>query len=75
MKTRIISALAGLVLLGVVLCLFETAVLDVAVAALSVMAVYEMLNAVGISKDKTFTGFCLLFAAFFQQRFIQIWVP
>ena len=69
MKTRIFSALAGLVLLGVVLCLFETAVLDVAVAALSVMAVYEMLNAVGISKDKTFTGFCLLFAAFFSTTF------
>lgn len=71
MKTRIISALAGLVLLGTVLFLFETAVLDIAVAALSVMAVYEMLNAVGISENKIFTGVCAVFAAFFSTTFYQ----
>ncbi|MBQ5666574.1 MAG: phosphatidate cytidylyltransferase, partial [Oscillospiraceae bacterium] len=65
MKTRVISALVGLLLLGAVLCLFETAVLDVAIAALSVMAVYEMINAVGLSKNKIFTAVCALFGAFF----------
>ena len=71
MKTRIISALVGLVLLGAVLFLFETVVLDVAVAALSVMAVYEMINAIGLSKNKIFTGVCTVFAAFFSTGFYQ----
>lgn len=71
MKTRIISAMVGLVILVAVLCLFETAVLDVAVAALSVMAVYEMINAVGLSKKKAFTGFCAVFAAFFSSAYYQ----
>lgn len=71
MKTRIISALVGLVLLGAVLCLFETAVLDIAVAALSVMAVYEMINAAGLSKNKIFTGVCAVFAAFFSTAYFQ----
>ena len=70
MKTRIISALVGLVLLGAVLFLFETAVLDIAVAALSVMAVYEMLNAIGISENKIFTGVCAVFAALFSTSFL-----
>lgn len=71
MKTRVISALVGLLLLGAVLCLFETAVLDVAIAALSVMAVYEMINAVGLSKNKIFTAVCALFGAFFSTSFFQ----
>ena len=71
MKTRIISAVVGIVLLAVVLCLFETAVLDIAVAALSVVAVYEMINAVGLSKNKAFTGFCAVFAAFFSSAYYQ----
>ncbi|MBQ2302238.1 MAG: hypothetical protein II254_03220 [Oscillospiraceae bacterium] len=75
MKTRVISALVGLLLLGAVLCLFETAVLDVAIAALSVMAVYEMINAVGLSKNKTFTAVSALFGAFSQLRFSRQWVP
>lgn len=71
MKTRVISALVGLLLLGAVLCLFETAVLDVAIAALSVMAVYEMINAIGLSKNKIFTGVCAAFAAVFSSSFYQ----
>ncbi|MBQ4546699.1 MAG: phosphatidate cytidylyltransferase [Oscillospiraceae bacterium] len=71
MKTRIISAVAGLVLLAAVLLLFETAVLDVAVAVLSVMAVYEMINAVGLSKNKALTAFCAAFAAFFSTEYYR----
>ncbi len=71
MKTRVISALVGLVLLGAVLCLFETAVLDIAVAALSVMAVYEMINAAGLSKKRIFTGVCVVFAGFFSTAYYQ----
>ena len=72
MKTRIISALAGLVLLGAVLWLFETAVLDVAVAALSVIAVYEMINAVGLTKNKGLTAVCLMFGALFSTEYYRL---
>lgn len=71
MKTRIISALVGLVLLVAVLCLFETVAVDIAVAALSVMAVYEMINAVGLSKKKVFTAVCIAFAALFSSAYYQ----
>ena len=66
-----ISAFAGLALFGVVLLLFETVVLDVVVAALSVMAVYEMINAAGLVKNKTFAGVCVAFAAFFSTMYFQ----
>ncbi len=71
MKTRIISAVVGLVLLAVVFCLFETAVLDIAIAALSAIAVYEMVNAVGLSKDKVFALVCAAFGAFFSSSYYQ----
>lgn len=60
--------MAGTLLIAVLL-LFETAMLDIAVAALSVMAVYEMINAVGLSKNKTFTAVCVAFAAFFSTEY------
>ena len=62
MKTRVVSAIVALCLLVAVLFLFETAVLDVAIAALSVIAVYEMIKAVGLSKEKGFTALCAAFA-------------
>lgn len=71
MKTRVISALVGLVLLGAVLCFFETAVLDIAIAALSVIAVYEMINAIGLTKNKALTGLCIVFAAFFSTNYYR----
>lgn len=71
MKTRIISALVGLVLLVAVLCLLETAVLDIAVTALSVIAVYEMIKAVGLSEKKAFTAVCAAFAALFSSAYYQ----
>lgn len=69
MKTRIISAVVGLAIFAVVLFLFETAVLDIAVTALSVIAVYEMINAVGLTKNKSFTAVCLAFAAFLSSEY------
>ena len=61
----------GLALLGAVLLLFETAVLDIAVAVLSVMAVYEMINAAGLSENKIFAAACAGFAAFFSTAHYQ----
>lgn len=61
--------MVGLVLLAVVVLLFETPVLDVAVALLSVFAAYEIINAVGLSEKKSFTAVCAVFAAFFSSSY------
>ncbi len=71
MKTRIISAAVGLVLLVAVVCFFETAVLDVAVAALSAIAVYEMVKAVKLNDDKGFALICAAFGAFFSSTYFS----
>ncbi len=71
MKTRIISAAVGLLLAAAVFCFFETAVLDIAVAALSAIAVYEMVNAVGLSKNKSFALVCAAMGAFFSSAKYQ----
>ena len=69
MKTRIISAVIGLALLIAVLFLFETAVLDVAVALISMVAVGEMINAVGLLKKKRFALVCVVFAGLFSTSY------
>ena len=71
MKIRVISAFVALGILGVVLCLFETFVLDIAVAILSVFAVYEMIRAVGLNENKKFTAVCAVFAAFFSTTYFS----
>ena len=52
MKKRIISALIGLVVLAVVLSFFDTIVLNIAIAAIAVMAVCEFFQATKISSNK-----------------------
>ncbi|MBQ2998053.1 MAG: phosphatidate cytidylyltransferase [Oscillospiraceae bacterium] len=71
MKTRIISAAVALVILAAVLLLFETPVLDVAIALVSVIAVYEVINAVGLAKNRGFLAVCAVFAAFFSSTYYQ----
>ena len=51
-KTRIISALVGIVLLAVVLSFFQTIVLNVAIMVIILMAMYEFLTATKISHNK-----------------------
>ena len=63
--------MVGLLVLCAVLCLFDTIVLDVAVTVLSVIAVYEMINAVGLAKNKSFMAFCAGFAALFSTAYYQ----
>lgn len=72
MKTRIISAAVGLVLLGAVLCFFETAALDVAVALLSAIAIHEFVNAAGLSKHKLLEAACLIFGVAFSTVYFNI---
>lgn len=64
MKQRIISALAGLVLLAVILFMYDTLVFNIAVTAVAVMAVYEVLCATKYVKNKTLAVMCILFSAF-----------
>ena len=71
LKTRIISAVVALIILAAVILLFETPVLDVAVALLSVIATYGMINVVGLTKKKAFTTVCLVFAAFFSSTYYR----
>lgn len=49
MKTRVVSAVVGIILLAVVILLYNTAVFPIAVAALCVLAIYEVFSALGIS--------------------------
>ena len=72
LKTRIISAAVGLVLLAAVIYLFETVVLDVAVVLLSVIAVHELIRAAGLSQKRFFEGVCLVFAAAFSTVYFNL---
>lgn len=72
LKTRIISAAVGLAVLAAVIYFFETPVLDVTVALLSGISVYEMLHAAGILKKKFFSGVCIGFGILFSTVFFNI---
>lgn len=52
MKTRIITAGIGLLLLGVVLFFFQTVVFNLAIAFVCILAVYELLYCTGYVKHK-----------------------
>lgn len=62
MKIRVISSLVGIAILVAVLSLFETIVLNIAIALLSVIAVFELLSACGCTKHKAFSAIVLAFA-------------
>lgn len=53
MKQRIISSAAGLLILAVVFALFDTIVLNIAVAIVIVMALYELIEAAGQKSTPT----------------------
>lgn len=52
MKQRVLSALAGLVVLAVVLSLFNTPVLNAAISVIALMAVWEFFHATKIDRNK-----------------------
>ena len=64
-KTRIISALVGIVLLAVVLSFFQTIVLNVAIMVIILMAMYEFLTATKISHNKLLSAVAFVVAAAF----------
>jgi phosphatidate cytidylyltransferase len=73
MKTRVISSLIGLVVLILVLLMFNTIVLNIAVAVISLIAVYELLCATGCRQYRVLFFLSMTFAAlvpFFPVRFV-----
>ena len=73
MKQRIISSAAGLAILAVVFALFETIVLNIAVAIVIAMAAYELLEAAGINNRpiSTIALFFSLIIPFFGTRLLS----
>ena len=50
MKTRIITAVVGIAVLIAVMCLFDTLLFDLVIAALTLLAMHEAWQAVGFQK-------------------------
>lgn len=64
MKARVISSIVALGILAGVLFLYESVVLNIAVALIAVLAVYEVLVATKYIQRKVLAGLCLAFAGF-----------
>lgn len=78
MKVRIISAVIGLFILFFVLAFFDTILLNIAIAIISVMSVYELLKASGYDKNTMLDGLCLLLALaipFSPIKFFRTFLP
>ena len=65
MKTRILSAAVGIVLLIVVLSFFQTPILNVAIMLISLIAMHEFLTATKISHNKLLSLIAFVVAAVF----------
>jgi phosphatidate cytidylyltransferase len=64
-KTRVLSAAVGIVVLIVVLSFFRTPVLNVAVMVIALIAMYEFLTATRINRNKLLSAMAYLVAAAF----------
>lgn len=64
MKTRIISAAVGLILLAVALSLYGTIYFTVIVDIISLIAVYELLKSTGILKHRAVSVISFIYSAF-----------
>ena len=73
MKTRIITAVVSLILLAAVLCFHSTIVLNVAVAALTALMMFELFRANKLLKSALFAGSLCLSVFFpFAVRFLPV---
>ena len=62
MKTRILSALVGLLLLAVVFAFLDSSLLNIIIALICLVAVYELLNATGCLQFKGITVLSMMMA-------------
>ena len=65
MKVRIISSLVLLIILSIVLLLFDTLALNLVIAFVSLLAVHELLSAVGCLQYRLLTALSLCLSHFF----------
>ena len=63
MKKRIATAAVGLPILALVLVLFDTAVLNIAAAAVCLLALLELFKAAGLIRFRDLTAICCAFCA------------
>ncbi|PWN00114.1 phosphatidate cytidylyltransferase [Massilioclostridium coli] len=63
MKQRILSAVVGLSVLVVILCFYQTVVLNIGIALIAVIGTYEILKTTGNLSQKLFSAVCMVFAA------------
>lgn len=63
MKQRILSSVIGLLILFAALVLFNTIVPNIAIAFISALAVWELLNATGCTKNKILSALSIVFSA------------
>lgn len=62
MKQRVISSLVGLVILGIALALIGTRLFNVVIAAISIIALFEILRATGCLNNKALSALSLVMA-------------
>ncbi len=62
MKQRIITALVGLLILGIVLAAFETVVLNAVVSCICLLAVFEVFKALGYTQKRLLAVPCFVYA-------------
>ncbi len=65
MKTRVISAVVGIILLIIVLNFFQTPVLNLAIMVIALIAMHEFLTATKINHNKLLSAVTYLVAAAF----------
>jgi len=78
MKQRIISSLVGLALLAVVLCFFNTPLLNAVMALISLLALYELFRATGCASNNWLmaVGFAMSLAIpFIRYPLVRPWMP
>lgn len=62
MKTRVLSSLVGLVILAVVMVFLDTPLLNATIGLIGILAVLELLGAVGVRKYRGLTALSLVMA-------------
>ena len=61
MKQRIVTAAVGLTIFFAVLALYHTVFLNISVAVIIFLALYEMFHVTGVWENKVLSTVCLLF--------------
>ena len=61
MKQRIITAVVGLAIFFAVLTWYHTVIINISVAAIIFLALYEIFHVIGVWENKLLSATCMLF--------------